>query len=233
LELLEAKLINKRKASFDAYREDIQKKRLEHLRHALSILGSASYTTITALAHDTSKLIYELEQKHAQMEAEKQKSCDKKEIIVEKICYTTLLRNKKYYRPVLDAHFFDEEKGKKKETVEISDHEALKIHCANLDNQNEILRLRLEHFKPSDSIAIENTAKDKNESEDIKSKDIAMLIGIVTSIVSEVSDLFSTVNEDEVDADHPSPGLYGPMSLVDYNTLKRFEELRYEYNTDK
>ncbi|MGK0270742.1 MAG: hypothetical protein ACI88H_001390 [Cocleimonas sp.] len=214
--------MNKRKSSFDEHRAKQQKKRLGCLRSALTVLNNAKYTNVTLFAKDVAKVVYELEKQAASNSDD-----------VKKISYTTLLRNKEY-RPIIDAYFAGQggsSTSSQKTAHSQAEYEALKIHCANLDSQNELYRSRLEHFQLSKEVKPIDVSDSGQEP---MVEDIKLLVGMITNIISSVSDLFDTVPEDATNEEHPEAGLYSPMGLVvDWETLDRFMEIENECKSRK
>lgn len=207
----------KRDETFNAYHGLTQENRLAVLRRALKILGNAKYQNITNLAEAAARLVTEVELKEA-LDG----------VIPDPCSYTTLLRNKKYYRPVLDAYFEGaDEDDEPRSPISVEDHEALKIHCANISHQNSILKDRLTSIDLSGSTSqlIGDDSSQSNRGEDIR-----FLISLTNNIISEVPDLFDTVSPDDLDKDHPEAGLYGPDGLVlTWVELERFEGLNNEF----
>lgn len=214
--------MNKRKNTFDEHRKGIQEKRLQHLRKALKILGKGNYESITQLAHAASQLVTEFE---------KRSSKDGENI--EPVSYTTLLRNKDYYRPALEAYFYvDDDENGKTSPISKEDYEALAIHCANLDHQNTMLKDRLASIDLSSKTKslldpTNNGAEAKSNPDRLE--DIAFLLHMIREIIKQVPDLFETVEENQTTDEYPESGYWGPDGLVlTLDEVKRLEALSKE-----
>ncbi len=211
--------MGRRKSSFEEHQRIKQEERLERLRTALKILGGAKYRTVTKLAEAAARLLTEMEAKHA-----------KDGETPEKVHYTSLLRNKEYYRPALDAYFHGEDGdgSNSKGSVSKEDFEALSIHCANVTHQNEMLKDRLASIDLSPQTKKLSDSVTDNESED-RLDDIAFLLTVIGKIMQEVSQLFDSVEERDVNDEHPHAGLWGPSGLVlSLDDVKKMSSLEKE-----
>lgn len=211
--------MGKHKSSFKEHQRTMQKERLERLRTALKILGGAKYSTITKLAEAAARLLTEMEAKNV-----------KDGETPEKVYYTTLLRNKEYYRPALDAYFYgdDLDSNNAEGGVSKEDFEALSIHCANISHQNEMLKDRLASIDLLPKVKTLPDSSDDNESED-RLEDIAFLLTAIKKIMQDVSELFDSVEEVDVNDEHPHAGLWGPSGLVlSLDEVKKLSSLEKE-----
>jgi len=209
------------KSSFQEHQRTRQEERLERLRSALKILGGARYRTVTKLAEAAARLLTEMEAKNAK-DGETPKKVD----------YTSLLRNKEYYRPALDAYFHGEDSDGRnsKSSVSKEDFEALSIHCANVTHQNEMLKDRLASIdlSPQTKKLPDRATDADNESED-RLEDIAFLLTVIGKIIQEVSQLFDSVEERDVNDEHPYAGLWGPSGLIlSLDDVKKMSSLENE-----
>jgi len=213
--------VGKHKSSFEEHQRTKQEERLERLRTALKILGGARYKTVTKLAEAAARLLSEMEAKNA-----------KDGETSEKVHYTSLLRNKEYYRPALDAYFHGEDGdgSNSKSSVSKEEFEALSIHCANVTHQNEMLKDRLASIdlSPQTKKLPDRVTDTDNESED-RLEDIAFLLSVIGKIMQEVSQLFDSVEESDVNDEHPYAGLWGPNGLVlSLDDVKKISSLEKE-----
>jgi len=211
--------VGKHKSSFEEHQRKKQEERLERLRTALKILGGAKYRTVTKLAEAAARLLTEMEAKNT-----------KDGETPEKVHYTSLLRNKEYYRPALDAYFYGEEGDGSNATNSVSkeDFEALSIHCANVTHQNEMLKDRLASIDLSPQTKKLSDRVTDNDSED-RLEDIAFLLTVIGKIMQEVSQLFDSVEERDVNDEHPHAGLWGPSGLVlSMDEVKKMSSLEKE-----
>jgi len=216
----------KRDDSFAQYHESTQDRRLEHLRRALSILKHGKYPNVTKLAQAAAKLVTELELKDAKDGEEPRP-----------VAFTTLMRNKQYYRPALEAYFHSDNDRLAPDieaSVPAAEYETLKIHCANLDHQNRMLKDRLAYATFSGEMESLPGNNSKNITGDDRIEDISFLIKFVDAIMSQVPEMFDQYDRKQTSLEHPEPGLYGPESLaLTWDELERFKRLRDECKAKK
>jgi len=203
---------DKKKHTFDDYHASRVSEREALLRRALDLLSTARFDTVTALAKNAAKIITELERKQAK-DGENPP----------KMSYTTLVRKSSKYKHILLAHFEGTHEGERSD--EEAELEELRLHCAYLEHENDLLKNRLSTV--SHSKRIETSLNDDPGAS--MSADIEMLIDLVDAIVSQVHDLFPVIGTNDIDDEHPVPGMYGPDGQVaEYETLQRMDELRNE-----
>ncbi len=206
-----------RNESFDNYHITKQEKRQKHLRKALTIIGTGSYKNITNLAKTAARLVTELEIKDS-----------KEGDVLEPCSYTTLTRNKKYYRPVLDAYLdgsSEFEKSIENSGISLEEHESLIAHCANLDHENTMMKDRLANT--------DHSGKETNLLDNInvleRSEDIKFLTGVINTVVSSFADLVDSIEPSQTNDEHPDAGFYGPEGLIlTWDEMVRFKELSDE-----
>ena len=206
-----------RNESFDNYHITKQEKRQKHLRKALTIIGTGRYKNITNLATAAARLVTELEIKDS-----------KEGDVLEPCSYTTLTRNKKYYRPVLDA-YLDGSSGLETSNVTggipFEEHEALKVHCAHLDHENTMIKDRLANT--------EHSGKESKLLSNInvleRSEDIEFLVGVINTVVSSFTELVDSIEPSQIDDEYQYAGLHGPEGLIlTWDEMLRFKGLSDE-----
>jgi len=204
--------MNKRKHSFDKYHAKRVSDREARIREALKILSNGTYKNVTRLARDVSNIVYELEVKSA-----------KDGETPRRMSYTTLVRDRSKYKFILLAHL-DPNAAKQEDSTE-ADLLSMKLHCANIEHENKILRDRLDATGRDGGIEALSGPSPGDKSEDIE-----LLINLVNSIMSAAPDLFYTIGKDQVDEANPIQGLYGPNSLIaEYEILEKFKEICDEH----
>lgn len=206
-----------RNESFDNYHKTTQEERLKQLRRALTIIGTGRYNNITNLAKAAARLVTELEIKDSK-EGEALEPCS----------YTTLIRNKKYYRPVLDAYLdgsTEFEKSIETSGISLEEHESLIAHCANLAHENTMIKDRLANIDHSGK----ETKLLSNINELDRSEDIKFLTDVIQTVVSSFAELVDTIEPSQTNDEHPNAGLYGPDGLIlTWDEVVRFQELSDE-----
>lgn len=203
---------NKKKHTFDAYHASRVSEREALLRRTLDLLRTARFDTVTALAKNAAQIITELEKKQAK-DGENPPP----------MSYTTLVRTGSKYKHILLAHFEGTQEGQQSD--EEAELDELRLHCAHLEHENDLLKNRLSTVSHSNRVETPLEEGAGPSSTD----DIQMLIDFIDAIVAQVHDLFPVIGMNDVDDDHPDPGMYGPDGLVaEYDTLKRMDELRNE-----
>ena len=205
-----------RNESFDNYHKTTQEDRLKHLRKALTIIGTGRYENITNLAKAAARLVTELEIKDS-----------KEGEVLEPCSYTTLTRNKKYYRPVLDAYLdgsSEFEKSIETSGISFEEHESLIAHCANLDHENTMIKDRLANIDSGQETNLLDNINVLERSEDIK-----FLTGVINTVVSSLEDLVDSIEPSQTNDEHPNAGLYGPDGLIlTWDEMLRFKGLSDE-----
>lgn len=205
-----------RNESFDNYHITKQEKRQKHLRKALTIIGTGRYKNITNLATAAARLVTELEIKDS-----------KEGDVLEPCSYTTLTRNKKYYRPVLDAYLdgsSELETSNVTGGIPFEEHEALKVHCAHLDHENTMIKDRLANIDSGQETKLLDNINVLERSEDIK-----FLTGVINTVVSSFADLVDSIEPSQTNDEHPDAGFYGPEGLIlTWDEMVRFKELSDE-----
>jgi hypothetical protein len=211
--------VNKRRTTFDKHHKNIQEARLNTLRKALKILGRGRYDNLTQLAEAAAKLVTEFELKDLK-DGETPEPCS----------YTTLMRNKKYYRPALEAFFSSDAKVPVQSSISLEDYEALKIHCANLDHQNKMLKDRLAGIDLTSTTRQLTDSKDDSDENDTSClADIALLIRTIKKINNQMPDMFDHIEVGSISEEHPSAGFWGPDGLIlTIEEVKRIEALEIE-----
>ena len=202
----------KGKNPFAPSQEKKVKNRADLVRKALDLLAGANFETPNALAISTAQIVSELERRQAK-DGEEPKP----------MSYTTLVRTNSKYKHILLAHFRGGNRTERSDQeVEL---EELRLHCAHIEHENELLKNRLGTQTPKSSPTISSEAQEGRPS----SEDIEMLINILDAIMDELIDAFVTVGPNDVDEETPDPGLYGPSKMVaEYDDLVRLKELREE-----
>lgn len=207
---------NRRKHTFDEYHALRVSKREALLRRALDLLKTARFDTMTALAKNAAQLITELEKRQAK-DGENPP----------KMSYTTLVRRGSKYKHILLAHFEGASEGVQSD--EEAELEELRLHCAHLEHENDLLKNRLStvsHPKRVETVLEDEPGVSMYE-------DIEMLIDLIDVMVHQVPDVFTVVGPNGVDVHQPDPGMYGPDGLVaEYETLQRMNELREELKNE-
>ena len=202
----------KRKNPFAPSQEKRVKNRADLVRKALDLLAGANFETPNALAISTAQIVSELERRQAK-DGEEPKP----------MSYTTLVRTNSKYNHILLAHYRGGNRTERSDQeIEL---EELRLHCAHIEHENELLKNRLGTQTAKSSPTTSSEAQEGRSS----SEDIEMLINILDAIMDELIDAFVTVGPNDVDEETPDPGLYGPSKMVaEYDDLVRLKELREE-----
>lgn len=204
-------MINKRSHTFDSYRENNKKIRMDAIRKSLSILENSNYKNITNLAKDVSKIVHEIELKHWELKSQEYKL---KKAKPEPLSYTTLLRNKDY-KNLLSLHMTGQDI--EVDQSSISDVEVIKIKCAHLESQNEMLTNRLKFVDAGENLSKgEQNHSNKKEVDDLR-EEKAMLIEMIESIMGVANDIFALKDG----------GLYSynDILIIDELTLNKYKSM--------
>lgn len=210
--------MNKRKHSFDKYHANRVDDREKRVRKTLKLIKHGSFTALTPLAKQVADIIneqFELEATYNTDEQSKPK----------KMHYTSLIRKGSNYKKILLAHL-SEDVQETNDNFEKQYHDLL-IHCANIENENELLRNRLDYLgDESHSESASAPPEGDNRLDDLR-----VLIKIIDAMKNIAPDLSFIVTDDEVTEKKPVAGLYGVRGLVlGMEELHRLEELRRECN---
>lgn len=208
--------MNKRKHSFDQYHANRVDDREKRVKKTLKLIKHGTFTALTPLAKQVTDIInsqYELEAEYKTDENIKPK----------KMHYTSLIRKGSSHRKMLLA-YLAEDVEETSDNFEKMYHDLL-VHCASVENENELLRNRLDHLgdeNRSDGSSGASTGENRLE-------DLRLLIQVIDAMKNIAPELSYVVNEDEVTEDKPVPGLYGVRGLVlGMEELHRLGELRRE-----
>jgi hypothetical protein len=191
-----------------------QKRKVENrealVRKALDLLAGANFETPNGLAISTAQIVSELERKQAK-DGEKLKP----------MSYTTLIRTKSKYKHIVLAHFKGANRAEKNDQE--MELEEIKLHCAHLEHENELLKHRLSSLSSKNAVEADSEDQEGRSTSD----DIEMLINILDAIMNELIDAFVTIGPNDVNEETPDPGLYGPSEMVaEYDDLVRLNDLR-------
>ena len=194
--------MNKRKYTFDEYRKSTQLLTLNKIRTSLKILKNAKFKNITSLAKSVASIINETE-------SLKQDTNN----ITRPLSYITLLRNNEYNKLLLIKLNGEQVQSL---STSVSEYELLKIHCANLEVQNESLKRKIISID-ADSISLANYNSLDSEAILQQAIDIKLLIYIINQIMYEVKEIFL----------YKEDGLYSPMGnkIIDSLQINRYNEL--------
>lgn len=213
----------RRTDTFDEYREKQKLARISYINSALRIISNSSYSNITRLAKDVSKVVTEIELKNYQALplAERPKE-------IKPVSHVTLLRNAEY-RALLEHSINISEKNNVAGTFSVSDFEALKIRNASLEAQVSLLKQTIINFDAGDL----PFSSDENVKLEDKVKYLTNNVKFLLKFIDEMNDeargVFVTVLAGEEDPMHSEPGFYGPMNLIaTLEELKDLEKLRDE-----
>ena len=213
----------RRTDTFDEYREKQKLARISNINSALKIISNSSYSNITRLAKDVSKVVTEIELKNYQALplAEKPKE-------IKPVSHVTLLRNAEY-RALLEHSINISQKGSVAVTFSASDVEALRIRNASLEAQVSLLKQTIVNFDAGDlPVGLDGNAK-LEEKVKYLTGNVKFLLKFIDDMNSEARGVFVTVLAGEEDPMHSEPGFHGPMNLIaTLEELKDLERLRDE-----
>jgi hypothetical protein len=202
---------NKRKNPFEGHQKKKVANREALVRRALELLSGGRFETPNALAKSTAQVVTELERKQAK-DGEQP----------DPMAYTTLIRTGSKYKEILLSHF-NGLQAEEKNDVE-AELQELRLHCAHVEHENELLRQRLSSMGSSDCLEGHIEGQEGPST----SEDIAILIDMLDGVMGQAKDLFLVVSPNEVTDTNPEPGLYGPYDdfIAEYDALERLSELR-------
>ncbi|WP_095151304.1 hypothetical protein [Pseudomonas sp. Irchel s3b5] len=213
----------RRTDTFDEYREKQKLARISNIQSALKIISNSSYSNITRLAKDVSKVVTEIELKNyeALPLAERPKE-------IKPVSHVTLLRNAEY-RALLKDSLNISEKDCVAVTISSSDFEALKIRNAGLEAKVSLLKQTIINLDAG------NLPTDSDQSVKLEEKveylrdNVRFLLRLIDDMNNDVPGVFVTVLDGEEDPRYSEPGFYGPMNLIaTLEELKDLEKLRDE-----
>jgi|GEM_PF-4142343 len=200
-----------RSHTFDSYREEHIKIKLQVIRKAINIIGNSVYPNITKLAKDISKLVYEIELNNWEKKAQDESY---KEPKPKPQSYTTLLRNHNY-KILLSLHL--EGNTLKVRQPSVSDIEIVKMKCAHLESQNEMLKNRLSALDLGGSHDASDRDTNKLKELEILKEDKTLLVQIINSIMRVASDIF-IVKDGKLYA-------YNDEIIIDEKMFKKYESM--------
>lgn len=186
---------------FEEFRVGHLDKRKRYVLTAIRVLKTSKFSSMTKLAEGVGRIVTEFEFRDAGVteKTDKVRGCDS----------SALLRKGSKYRPFIVEEWQLREGRPEPSDEGVSEVEELKIRCANLAHQNDLLLKRLEYKgQPALPGAASAELEEKNQK-------IKALVDIVNGMYKQVSELFTTIVEGDEDPDeHPVAGLYGPDGFV-------------------
>lgn len=213
----------RRTDTFDEYREKQKIARISYIHSALKVLSNASYSNITRLAKDVSKVVTEIELKHHQALPFAERPNE-----IKPVSHVTLLRNSDY-RELLERSLNISAEDSVAVTFSVSDFEVLKIRNASLEAQVTLLKQTIRNFDAGELPASSDENVKLEEKVKHLGENIKFLLKLISDMNSEVPGVFVTILPGEEGAIHPVPGFYGPMNLIaTLEELESLEKLRDE-----